>query len=192
MADLAWANLSGADFISTNLRRANLREAILIWTNLSETNLTRTDFSGTTIGGATIGGVDLSQTDCLEKAVHQTPSTIGVDTLIRTFRRSGDNLTPALAVFFQGAGVPKELLDALPRIVAGVVYYTCLISHGEPDKAFAEKLQESMRVKGVSCWIHEMDYTPGEPTMREIKHEMLRFDKVILVCSAPSLISSFA
>jgi hypothetical protein len=111
-----------------------------------------------------------------------------VDTLVRTFRGAGNRWTPELVTFFTGAGVPKELLDAIPAILAEVRYQTAFISYGGPDAEFARRLHGDLTNRGVQCWTYELSATPGEKTWPEIKRNLLGADRVIVLCSAKSLV----
>jgi hypothetical protein len=133
-ANLAGANLTGANLTGANLAEANLRGAALHTADLSGANLT-----GVRFGFTWLSDCNLSQAIGLSTVNHEGPSSIGVDTLIASFRGAGNKLTSDLETFFLGAGVPKELLAALPRIVGEVEYYTCFISYGQPDLDFATR-----------------------------------------------------
>jgi hypothetical protein len=111
-----------------------------------------------------------------------------VDTLIASFRGAGNKLTPELEGFFLSAGVPKELLAELPRIVAEVKYYSCFIAYGEPDLDFAQRLRDDLAANGVTCWLYALDATPGERTWPEIGRERREADKMVVICSAAALI----
>ena len=207
-ANLTRADLWGADLRGTDLREANLTRANFTRANLSEADLggadltmaalTRTNLSGakvaharfanTRLGFTVLGDIDFSQAAGLAAVQHWMGSVVGVDTLVNSFRAAGNTLTPELTVFFRGAGVPQELLDALPAIVAEVKYYPCFISYGQPDLAFAQKLYADLEARGVSCWLYAMDATPGARNWKEIGDKRRGADKVLVLCSAPSLI----
>ncbi|MBF8267178.1 MAG: pentapeptide repeat protein [Dehalococcoidia bacterium] len=186
MANLSWADLTGANLFGANLPRAdltgaNLSGADLTAADLSWANLTETNLTGARCGSTTFANCDLAQCLGLESVVHSDPSSIGIDTIIR----SGGSIPEA---FLLGAGVPKALLDALPAILAKVPYHSCFIAYGEPDRAFAERLVKDLRTKGVLTWIYSMDATPGEPTWREIIQKRREADKMVVLCSAPALV----
>jgi uncharacterized protein YjbI with pentapeptide repeats len=202
-ANLTWVNLSRANLMRANLSRADLGLANLSWANLSRANLgrvllfitylraadlTEADLSQGMLGRTVLADVDVSQVAGLATVKHIEPSTIGVDTLIRSFRGAGNTLTPELAAFFRGAGVPQELLEALPRILAEVKYYTCFVCYGQPDLEFAQKLCKDLEARGVSCWLYDMDATPGERTWREIGRKRREAEKMVVLCSAKALV----
>ncbi|MBI2322065.1 MAG: toll/interleukin-1 receptor domain-containing protein [Chloroflexi bacterium] len=179
--------LTGADLSGANLSEANLRGAHFTATDLRGANLRGACLSRALFAATTLGDVDLSDVVGLATVSHLAPSTIGVDTLIASFRGAGNRLTPELTTFFRAAGVPEELLDALPRILAEVKYYICFISYGQPDVAFARKLSEDLKARGVTCWLYELDKTPGERTWREIVEKRRSHEKMLVLCSLKAL-----
>lgn len=217
-SDLSGANLRDANLAGTDLHRANLFMALLIGADLTGANLLgakllgtilfNADFRGCTLFGAdfTIAAFDgtalagawcskTSFADCnlngctgLEQINHHGESSIGVDTLVRTLRGSGGQFTPEQFTFFRNAGVPQELLDALPRLMAEVKYHTAFISYGQPNAEFAQRLYQDLQREGVSCWLYEMDATPGERTWREIIQRRREAEKFVMLCSVAALV----
>lgn len=206
-ADLSRADLSVAKIYETDLTRASLRQADLSAANIIGADLTKADLSGAMLYGTHFFAVDLIKADLtaahcyetvfadcnlhqargLETVVHEDASSIGIDTVITSFRATGNKLMPELETFFRGAGVPSELLSVLPGILKKVRYCTCFISYGEPDKEFAERLRNDLVSKGTSCWFYRKDAIPGPPVWKLIKEKLKEFDKMLLVCSAESL-----
>ena len=212
-ADLAGANLAGADLSETrlvhaDLSRANLTTAMLLNTDLwgarvGGANLTQAfllgacfygsvagdaDFSKASLGFSYLADVDLSRARGLATVDHLAPSSVGVDTLLLSLLGAGNQLTPELRTFFRGAGVPEELLNEIARIAAEVKYDSCFIAYGEPDKGFARKLCEDLESRGVSCWLYDMDATPGKRTWGEIERKRREAEKVVVLCSAAALV----
>jgi len=187
-ANLTEASLSGANVAVAMLAEANLTDTNLTLANFSGTYLRQADLSGARLGATSLSNVDLSQVIGLATVEHELPSSVGVDTLIASFRGAGNRLTPELRTFFRGAGVPKELLEALPGIVAQVKYYSCFIAYGQPDLEFAQKLYEDLGARGITCWLYDMDATPGEPTWREIGEKRRGAEKTVVLCSAKALV----
>ncbi len=166
-ADLTRANLIAANLIAANLSVANFKDSILEYTIFANCNL--------------------SKCKNLSSVKHAGSSSIGIDTLIRTYKEA-DGFTQELEQFFINAGVPKELLDALPQIIREIKYHSCFISYGEPDKEFAKQLYDELKRVGVPCWLYEMDSTVGERTWKEITIKRREADKMIIICSMRSLI----
>ena len=187
-ANLSRAHLSGAKLSAAYLAGANLTDADLSWTNLSQANLDKANLTSANLSRTALADCDLSQCTGLETVHHGAPSTIGVDTLIKTYRGAGNRLTPELETFFLGAGVPRELLATLPQILAEVKYYSAFVSYGEPDLKFAERLVNDLKAKGVSCWLYSMDATPGERTWKEIGQKRREAEKMVVLCSLKSLL----
>ncbi len=84
--------------------------------------------------------------------------------------------------------MPQELLEALPRIVAEVSYYSCLIYCGQPDAEFAARLREDLKSRGVCCWLYEMDRTAEERTWGEIGMRRREAERMVVLCSAEALV----
>lgn len=187
-ASLTGANLILADLTNADLAAADLSDAHLQLASLNGTNLNAANVSQARLGFTALGRLDLSQVNGLAAVSHGAPSSVGVDTLIASFRGAGNKLTPELEAFFRGAGVAEELLRELPRLVAEVKYYSCFISHGQPDLGFAEKLRADLVGRGVSCWLYPMDRTPGERTWEEITKMRRQSEKVVVVCSGQALV----
>jgi len=199
-ATLKWADLGGANLSKANLNGATLHETTLTGANLSGAWLIFANIVAARLGGARLSQaqlaytsmvhLDLSKVTALGTVIHKSPSSIGVDTLIASFRGAGNKLTPELMTFFRGAGVPQELLDALPAIVAEAKHYTCFISYGQHDLEFAKKLTEDLRGNGVSCWLWDTDKTVGEPTQQEIERKLEEYEKMVVLCSIYSLLGN--
>jgi len=187
-ADLSRTDLLGAILIGAHLMKANLMQADLSRTDLTSADLKEADFTDATFHYVSLAHVNLSQARGLASVAHHGPSSVGIDTLIASYQGAGNRLTLELETFLRGAGVPKELLDALPRIVGEVKYCSCFLCYGEPDKVFAEKLRDNLVAPGVSCWLYSMDATPGERTWREIGDKRRGAEKMVVLCSAQALI----
>jgi len=207
-ANLAGADLGGADLIGAALSRAALSRAALSSADLSGADLSGANLSGADLSGANLSGalltgatfsmawlnyttlanLDLSRVNGLATVVHNYPSSVGVDTLIASLRGAGGRLTRDLKTFFRGAGVPKELLNKLGEIAAEVKYYSCFICYGEPDAKLAERLTNSLRARGASCWWHPTDATPGERTWGEIGAKRREAERMVVLCSAAALV----
>lgn len=186
-ADLTFADLTIADLTEADLTGADLSMADLSGADLTKANLTRADLSEAICRFTTFADCNLKECHGLESIKHEYPSSVGIDTIILSFRGAGNRLTPELETFFLGTGVPKELLAELPRILAGIQYYTCFISYGEPDKAFADRLESDLKAKKVQCWKYDKDAVIGQDVEANIERSIQRYDKVIVICSKNSL-----
>jgi hypothetical protein len=187
-ANLGGANFSGANIFLADLSGADLSGASLFMANLSSALLTGASFSMAQLKYTTLADVDLSHVIGLATVVHESPSSVGQDTLIESVRGAGNKLTRDLKTFFRAAGVPKELLEKLREIAAEVKYYSCFICYGEPDAKLAERLTNSLRARGASCWWHPTDATPGERTWGEIGAKRREAERMVVLCSAAALV----
>jgi hypothetical protein len=179
MADLGWANLGRA-----NLDRADLRGANLGWANLGRANLFRADLGeadlgmanlmGANLDGADLGGaicyatvfanVDLSKVEGLDAVLHQGPSHISTDTLIR----SGGKIPEA---FLRDCGVPDTLIAYLPSLIGStspIQFFSCFISYATNDEEFASRLHNDFQAAGIRCWKWDHDARTGRTLWGEI------------------------
>ena len=198
-ASLGGANLTEANLFESDLRYAVAQSATLSHTNLSQANLTGailqpvqiderpTNLDRSIINGTSFIFCSMDRFENLDTIKHEGPSHVTIDTLLFSYTDS-DAFETKLVPFFLNAGVPKSLLDSLPDIVAGILYRSCFVCYGEPDKLFAEKMVKDLKSAGVRCWIYSIDSTPGQKVWPEIIQRRRELDKMIVLCSAKSLI----
>jgi uncharacterized protein YjbI with pentapeptide repeats len=155
-AMLIGVNLSGADLSRADLSGANLSEANLSMANLSRANLSETNLSGADLSGAGLyrstlwradldgtnferasadstifGGLNLSNCRGLDSVRHSGPSTLGLDSIIRSKGRIPK-------IFLRGIGLPDEWITYIPSLVGdGIQFFSCFISYSSLDKPFA-------------------------------------------------------
>ena len=103
-ADLTDADLTGASFAGASLVRANLTNAKCVDSDFFQAqfwsvNLTGTDLTGSQFGYSIFQDTDMSEAKGLEQVRHDSPSTIGLDTLFRSNGQIPES-------FLTGAGVP--------------------------------------------------------------------------------------
>ena len=182
-SSLLMASFQGADLSDADMSKADMDAVLLQDTELEGTILTESSFDH-----CSISGCDLSKCVGLATVQHKGPSSVGLDTLIETFRGADNNWTPDLITFFLGAGVPQEILEGLPKIIGEVKHHSCFIAYGEPDKVFAERLHQEFGDRGINCWMYALDSTPGERTWQEIIKNRREAEKFIVLCSAQGLI----
>ncbi len=183
-AELGWVNLSMAQFMDADLSEADLRRATFF-----ETSLDRALLHNARLGWTDFNDCDLSLCRGLESVIHDGHSSIGVDTLVQTWRGAGSRWTPELLEFFIGAGVPRTLLEYLPDLIEQnpLQYYSSFISFGAVDAAFTDKLYESLIGRGVSCWKYDESAVMGRGVWDNIGHAIRNYDKLIVICSRDSL-----
>lgn len=200
-ADLSGANLGKiwmhiTSLADATLNGADLRDAVLMESNLSGATLCGADLRGLIVRGVELGDADLSECTCgglvegwtafvdvdlshvkgLESVRHDGPTSIGVDTLLRSKGKIPE-------VFLRSAGVPKEVV----KYLRALEFYTCFISFTEADDAFSQRLYNDLRAAGVSCWRWKEDAKGGRPLDSEVDSAIRLHDKLVVILSAASL-----
>ena len=189
------ANLSGARFAKaklnyTNLTMANLSKADLRGADLTGADLTRANLGGTDLSRAVVSGtkfnaLDLRFTKGLETIKHNGPSTIGVDTILRS-----KGSTPE--AFLRGVGVPEIFIEYARSLnQKPIQYYTCFISYSSKDQRFTERLHADLQSRGVRCWFGPEDLKIGDKLRPLIDESIYVYDKLLLVLSAHSVASQW-
>ena len=184
-ADLSEANLRKADLSWATLRLADLSKADLFEANLSSVVLDGVDFERATVGSTLFGSVNLSSCSRLESVEHVAPSTLGVDSIIRSKGRIPVS-------FLRGVGLPDEWIDYIPSLVwNGMQFFSCFISYSSLDKPFAIRLHDALQYKGLRCWLDEKQLLPGHDISRELERGINLWDKFLLCASKNSLTSAW-
>jgi len=179
-ADLRWAYLSESNLSGANLDRANLIKASIIKTNLHHTHLKAVSMAWTHFGD-----VDLSLTKELYTAQHFGPSTIGIDTIMRS-----DGKIPES--FLREAGVSDNIIQNIALLAEkGLSHQNCFLSCGAKDIEFAEKLYTDLQKKGVRCWYASEDMKIGDKTWDSIYHYIRMRDTVLIILSEDSISSDW-
>src|SRR6266496_3448805 len=140
-ADLKGATLSGASLINANLADARLKEVNFWRANLNGANLSGANLCGANLCKAEVAwtlftDMDLSKVEGLEAVQHYGPSSIGIDTIIRSQGKIPD-------IFLRNAGVPNSIIEIIPSLVGSlkpIDFYSCFISCSSKDQSFAERL----------------------------------------------------
>jgi len=190
--DLVDANLSRAHLSDTamryaDLRGANLCGAWLVRANLNGADLSGADLTGALLGATSFGGTDLTGAKGLADVRHGAPSTIGVDTLIKSQGKIPD-------VFLRGCGVPEELIVQLPAIVgsmAPIQFYSCFISYSSEDDAFAKRLHARLIAEKLRVWFAPEDMRGGAKFAAQIDRAIQKYDRTLLLLSEKSMKSKW-
>jgi hypothetical protein len=197
-ANLTGAHLAGADLTGADLTGADLTGANLATTVLHRTVLKQAQFAGARFFGTVMAACDLSVALGLESAVHGSPSTIGLDTIVG----SGGNIPD---MFLRGCGYDP----IIQRIIHGdsaektdafyewlgqgggpLRFQSCFISYTSENKAFVDRLQKALNNKGIDYWYAPEHGRWGEELTTQFDREMRIRDRLILVCSEASLYNS--
>lgn len=181
-ADMSNAKLSSARLPHANLTEANLTSARFDETDLTDANLNRTtlkaaQFHEARCGWTSLGGIDLSGALGLETVIHSAPSSLGVDSLLRSRGKVADE-------FLSGCGVPQDWAATLASPTRNPV---CFLSFSEQDRPIAELLQKTLAAEGVRCWLHAkpMEEQTGVPNLFDRRGDL--WDKLLLCASTNSL-----
>jgi len=191
---LANYDLSRADCNSVNLNRANiyfsdldgasLHRANLIGATISKTSMAGTVLTKARCGGTVLADLDLSRAIGLNKVTHRRPSTIGLDTVMR----SGRTLPRE---FMRGIGLSDEAMEAVTKASAPRHYYSAFISYSHSDQRFARALYDVLQDRGVRCWLDVAKLKVGARILDTVNDAIRSHDKVLLCCSSTSLGSSW-
>jgi len=131
------------------------------------------------------GDVDLSLTKELFTAQHFGPSSIGIDTIMRSNGKIPET-------FLREIGVSENVIQNMALLTEeGLSYHNCFISHSGKDLEFAEKLYTDLQNKGVRCWFASEDMKMGDKTWDSIYHYIRMRDKVLLILSEDSISSDW-
>jgi hypothetical protein len=165
------------------LKGIDLREANLVGANLSHVLLGDAKFERAIVGSTIFGSVDLSSCSGLESVNHVAPSTLGVDSIIRSKGQIPE-------IFLRGVGLPDEWITFIPSLVwDGIQFFSCFISYSSADKRFALRLYDALQAKGIRCWLDEKQLLPGDDISRELERGIHLWDKFLLCASKNSLTS---
>jgi len=186
-ADLRGATLGKADMEIAELRYADLAEADLKWTVLESTNLQFANLRNTVFGYSVFARVDLSEVKGLDTACHKYPSTIGVDTLLKSKGRIPE-------AFLRGCGLPDVLIEYLPTLIgsmAPIQFYSCFISYSGKDDAFARRLHSKLESEGLRVWFAPEHMRGGKKSKDQIDEAIRTHDRLLLVLSENSMKSEW-
>jgi hypothetical protein len=184
-ASLVGANIQDANLSFSQLQGANLQASRLWGTNFYGSVLTGANFTDANIVQASFTDVDLSEAIGLAEAKHGGPSSIGIETLIKSKGRIPEQ-------FLRGCGLPQDFITYLPSLVTHPIsFYSCFISHSHADKAFAHALYDRLQAQGIRCWLDEHQLLPGDDLHDGIDRGIRLWDKVLLCASESSLKDSW-
>lgn len=192
---LTGANLSGTTLHNTNLSYAHLREANLAGADLTNTNLTgahlkMTRFLNTRLRDCIgLESLDHQGTSYIDQGTLKYSDNLPIDFLyelglddweITIADLNNDELEP-----IEVASILKKIYKSHPSIAPE--YYSCFISYSHSDKKFAHKLYEKLSQAGITCWLDNHEFLPGDDMRDKIHQGINSLDKVLLCCSKDSL-----
>ena len=166
---------------------ANLGDADLSGAYLSNAYLSGANFNLGSCRGTLFANVDLSEAQGLESINHSGPSTVGIDTLLRSQGKIPEG-------FLRGCGVPDALIvqqRALVGAMEPIQFYSCFISYSTKNQDFAERLHSKMRDMGLRVWFAPEDVQGGKKLHEQIDEAIRVYDKLLLVLSPESMNSEW-
>ena len=187
------ANLSGASFNGANLSRTNLSEATLNAADFYEAVLNDVvtedaDFNNCIIGYTVFQNCAMDAALGLDSVRHDAPSTIGLDTLLRSRGALPQS-------FILGSGIPVAVAGIQDSVAdAPVTTLEVHISCADGDIEFARQLEANLRGQGVRSWVFAEGFR-GNPLVdrrassgeEEIERWVRHYDRIIVVCTAAGL-----
>ena len=149
---------------------------------------TRADLDGADLGSASCVSTafidqDLSEVLGLEAVVHGGPSSIGIDTFVRSRGKIPE-------AFLRGCGVPDALIRQLPTIIGAmqpIQFYSCFISYSTEDEEFAKRLHSRMEQEKINVWFAHEHIQGGKKIHEQIDEAIRASDKLLLVLSPESM-----
>ena len=186
-ADFSRADLSNANLSRANLRGANLSGADLKWTDFRQANLVGAELSWAKCFLTSFADVDLASARGLNTVQHRGPSTISIDTLVRSKGQIPE-------VFLRECGVPKYLIENQKALVGSmepIQFHSCFISYSTKDEEFAKRLHSRMREEGLRVWFAPEDMQRGKKMHEQVDEAIRVFDKLLLVLSPDSINSKW-
>jgi hypothetical protein len=184
-SNLIKSSLDGSDFYRADLAGANLRGCHLSQVNFGSAELAGADFSAARCWDTVFADNDLSRVIGLEAIHHIAPSTVGVDTLIRS-----DGNIPE--VFIRGVGFPQDFITFVPSLVGRAIeFYSCFISYSHQDEEFSQRLYSRMRSANLRVWFAPEDMKGGRKLHEEIFRAIQIHDKLLVVLSENSMKSEW-
>jgi len=123
----------------------------------------------------------------LEVVRQNGPSTIGIDTIIRSHGKIPED-------FLRDAGVPDSIIEAIPSLIGSlspIDYYSCFISYSSKDDALARRLHVDLQSKKIRCWFAPEDLKIGDKIRTGIDEAIRFHDKLLLILSKSSVASGW-
>jgi hypothetical protein len=175
-----------AIFDSSYLNNSDLSGSKLLHTKFISTSLDYVTVNeGTRLGETVFNNCDLSTVINLDSVKHWHPSSIGIDTIIKSKGKISK-------VFLKNAGVPQNFIDYMDSLVVKPIdFYSCFISYSTKDEEFAKRLYADLQQKNIRCWFAPEDMKIGKKIRKEIHESIKLYDKLLLILSQNSIESDW-
>jgi len=164
------ANLANADFTHAQLDYVSFNSAYMVGANFSKSELGYTSFANTLLLDATN----------LETCLHLAPSSIDLNTLMRS------GMLPEK--FLKGCGLLDEFIKNIPSYLGQANKFpSCFISYATKDEEFARLLRKRMTDAGIQTWFAPEDLRGGRKQYEQIFEAIDDHDRLLLVLSEHSI-----
>jgi uncharacterized protein YjbI with pentapeptide repeats len=171
-------------FTSCSFNGAKFSGSALIETQFIDCDLDGCDFTDARFALVTFANTSLKNVRGLDAVHHLAPTSIGIDTLIKSPGLSED--------FLRGCGLPEEFITFAHSLVTRPIeYYSCFLSYSSRDDAFARKLHADLQARNVRTWFAPEDLKIGDRFRDRIEDSIRLHDKLILVLSESSIGSAW-
>lgn len=181
LANFERANLSAASLIGGELGGASFREAVLCGANLRESHLDGADFTRARFAFTVLAASDLSRARGLDSAIHDGPSTVGIDAFLLSRGEIPD-------AFLAGIGLSPLTIEYLKAVAAAeegmLVGDALFLLFADADRARARRLRAYLRMHRHLAWYwQEAEELSGHHNP-DLKLRVRFHDRLIVLCSA--------
>lgn len=178
------AEMREANAFDTTFFEVDMREALLSGARLGNVSIQQSRLEGSTWNEVAADGLafirieDLSRSCGLASVRHSRPAVVDRRTLMQSASALPDQ-------FLEGCGYTPHEIAYLRALYTDspIKYFSCFISHAEPDLPFADKLLVGLRASNVTCWHYKADMRGGSEWRDQIDAAIKTHDKLLLVCS---------
>lgn len=166
---------------------ANCLDAIFRHATFSDVDLKNANFRGVQLDSTVFANVNLSGVMHLESVRHNAPSSVGLDTIVRS--------KPMLSqIFLRGCGIPDAVAQHLPMLVGSmepIQFYSCFISYSHKDEEFAKRFHSRLEQAKLRVWYAPEDMAGGKQIVDQVEEAIRLHEKLLLVLSDYSMNSEW-
>jgi len=180
-SDLSKTNLRFASIYGTDMRGVSLRGAVLSQAMISGGRWDDVDLMSAKFGYTTLANMNLSKARNLETITHDGPSTVGMDTIIK----SGGNIPDK---FLLGCGLPQEIITHVHSIFESQLENKVFLSYtfGKDDH-WVEKLAFALNARGIFVFFDKWDIKPGDSITKFMESGIDQSKFGLFVCTPESV-----
>ena len=183
--DLSGAYFGGSRIKRSNFDNTNLKGSDLFEANIDSVSFVDADFADGILGYTVFQNCDLSTVKNLASIRHDAPSTLGVDSLLKSANLPEE--------FLRGIGVSESFIEVSKSIERNETSSECYISCTSEHEPFAKQLQEQLMNKGIVTWLFSESSRGNALVDRrstseeeEIERWVRHYDKLIVVTTEES------